>query len=145
MKKLRAGVIGLGRSGYDIHVHSMSRLPDLYEIAAVADPLADRVSEAVNAHGCKGFDDYRKMLDAGDLDIVVCATPSHLHVPVTLDVMKRGFNVLCDKPFARKAEEVDTLAATSKSTGKKLFVYTVKSMSLIKPAPGPPLSKGRGI
>ena len=101
MRKLRAGVIGLGRSGYDIHVHSMSLLPELYEIAAVADPLSDRVDEAVSAHGCAGFPDYESMLDAGELDVVINATPSHLHVPVTLGVMEKRFDVLCDKPAAR--------------------------------------------
>ncbi len=123
MEKLRAGVIGLGRSGYNIHVHSMSLLPDLYEIAAVADLLRDRVAEAEAAHGCRGFDDYRSMLDAGGLDVVVNATPSHLHVPVTIDVMERGFDVLCDKPLARRVEEVDSLIAKAAETGKRLFVF----------------------
>lgn len=37
--------------------------------------------------------------------------------------MERGFNVLCEKPFARKVSEVDALIAKSKETGKYLAVY----------------------
>jgi scyllo-inositol 2-dehydrogenase (NADP+) len=123
MKKLRAGVIGLGRSGYDIHVHTMSLLPDLYEVAAVADPLADRVAEATATTGCKGFADYRSMLDAGGLDLVVNASPSNFHVPITLDVLDRGFDIMCDKPFARRVAEVDELVAKAKAKGRRLFAY----------------------
>ena len=123
MKKLQAAVIGLGRSGYDIHVHSMSLVPDLFEVVAVADPLADRVEEAVAAVGCKGFDNYRAMLAETKADIVINATPSHFHVPVSLDVMDLGFDLICEKPLARRVADVDELIAKAKATQKRLFVF----------------------
>ena len=123
MKKIRAGVIGLGRSGYDIHVHTMALLPEMYEIAAVTDPIEARVSDAKKKHGCNGYSSYESMLDAEDLDLVVNAAPSHLHVPVSLDAMDRGFDVLCDKPLARRASEVDSLIAKRVTSGKRIFVY----------------------
>ena len=123
MKKLRVGVIGLGRSGYDIHCHLMSLLPERFEIAAVTDPIPARVAEAVESFGSTGFADYESMLASANLDLVVNASPSHFHVPVSLDVMDRGFDVLCEKPLARKAAEVDSLIAKRDSTGKRIFVY----------------------
>ncbi len=121
--KLRAAVIGQGRSGYSIHVHSMSLLPELYEIAAVADPIQERVDEAVEQTGCAGYTDYKEMLAAGGFDFVVNASPSHLHVPVSLEIMDAGFDVLCDKPLARYVSEVDKLIAKRDETGKRIAVF----------------------
>ena len=57
--------------------------------------------------------DYRDILDRKDLDLVINATPSNLHVPITLDLLNHGFNVLCEKPLARTVEEVDRLIEAS--------------------------------
>ena len=123
MKKLRVGVIGLGRSGYDIHCHLLSLLPEQFEIAAVTDPIATRVDEATRTFGCTGYVDYQSMLDSGNLELVVNASPSHLHVPISLDVMERGFDVLCEKPLARAASEVDSLIEKRDSTGRRIWVF----------------------
>ena len=123
MKKLRVGVIGLGRSGYDIHCHLMSLLPERFEIAAVTDPIPARVAEAVESFGSTGFADYESMLASANLDLVVNASPSHFHVPISLDVMERGFDVLCEKPLARAVSEVDSLIEKRNSTSRRIWVF----------------------
>ncbi len=121
--KLRAAVIGQGRSGFSIHVHSMGLIPELYEIAAVADPIQERVDEAVEKTGCKGYTDYKAMLTEGGFDFVVNASPSYLHVPISLEIMDAGYDVLCDKPLARYVSEVDELIAKSTDIGKRLAIF----------------------
>ncbi len=123
MRRIRVGVIGQGRSGHNIHVDAFKRMPGRYKVVAVADPLEGRCDDAVNATGCAAYADYKEMLRQGDLDLVVNATPSHLHVPVSLAVMDAGFNVLCEKPLARRTSDVDKLIAKSKETGKLLAVF----------------------
>jgi len=123
MKRLRVGIIGQGRSGYGIHVTSLQRMPDQYVVAAVADPIEGRCDDAVSACGCDGYTDYKALLRRDDLDLVVNSTPSHLHVPISLEIMDAGHNVLCEKPLARKASEVDRLIAKSEETGKLLAIY----------------------
>ena len=123
MKKIRVGVIGQGRSGYGIHVHSIQLLPSKYKVVAVADPLEGRCDDAVNATGCTPYKNYKDMLKRDDLDLVVNASPSHLHVPITLEIMDKGFNVLCEKPLARRATDVDKMIAKSRETGKLFAIY----------------------
>jgi predicted dehydrogenase len=91
----------------------------------VVDPLEDRRERAGREFGCEVFEDYRQLFERKDLnlDIVVNATPSYLHVPVSLDLLQHGFNVLCEKPLARKAEEVDDLVMAARKSGRILAIF----------------------
>ncbi|MBT3274520.1 MAG: Gfo/Idh/MocA family oxidoreductase [Spirochaetales bacterium] len=123
MKKLRTGIIGQGRSGCDIHAHLLELLPNKFTIAAVADPLEDRRKEAEERFGCTSFTDFREMVSSTKLDLVVNASPSYLHVPITAELLDGGYNVLCEKPLARRAAEVDDLTARAAASGAHLAVY----------------------
>jgi predicted dehydrogenase len=124
MNKLRVGIIGQGRSGFDIHADSIkSQVPDLYDVVAIADPLEGRCDDAVKLWGATPYSDYREMLRRNDLDLVVNASPSHLHVPISIEVMDAGHNLLCEKPLARRAADVDILINKSRETGKLLAIY----------------------
>lgn len=121
-KQIRVGIIGQGRSGYSIHV-AWLRHDRKYKIVSVAEPLADRRAQAEQELGAVAYEDHREMLKRDDLDLVVNATPSHLRVPVALDVLRAGINVLCEKPLARRAADVDRLIAASKKAKRVLAIY----------------------
>lgn len=126
MKKLNVAILGQGRSGRDIHAANLSRdvLKDKYQIAAIVEPLAKRRERAEKEYGCTIYDDYTELFGkSSEIDLVVNATPSHFHVPVTLDLLNNGFNVLCEKPLAKKAEEVDLLIETAAKNNKLLAVF----------------------
>ena len=125
MKRLRVGVIGQGRSGRDIHTEFLKKIPEKYEIAAVSDLLQDRCERAASEYGCPVFQDYREMLHKADLnlDFVLNSSFSHLHAPISKEIMEAGHHVLCEKPLAKTAEQVHELIATSKRSGKILAIY----------------------
>ncbi len=124
MKKLKVGVIGQGRSGKDIHAHLMTLMPDKFEISAVTDPLEERCVIARQKFQCDTFPTFDEMLaKRRDLDLVVNATPSYLHLPVTEEILRAGFNVLCEKPFGRRVADVDRVINTAKKSGKTLAIF----------------------
>lgn len=124
MKTLKVGIIGQGRSGHDIHAHTLTLLPDLFEITAVAEPLADRRKRARQDYLCEAFTSVEAMLKKrSDLDLIVNATPSQLHIPLTEQVLKAGFNVLCEKPFGRRVADVDRVIRTAARSRKTLAVF----------------------
>ncbi|MBN8216463.1 MAG: Gfo/Idh/MocA family oxidoreductase [Spirochaetes bacterium] len=127
MKQLRVGIIGQGRSGADIHAKYLVTDPDYFKIVAVADPIASRLEHAKKAYGydseCLLTTDYRDLLKIKDLDLVVNASQSHLHAPISLEFLRAGFNVLCEKPMARTVAEVDAMAAAAKKAGRTLAVF----------------------
>jgi predicted dehydrogenase len=123
MQVIRVGIIGQGRSGRNIHAHYLKTVPDKFKIVMVADLLEDRRQRAAQELACEVSTNYRDLLKRKDLDLIVNATFSHLHVPVTKECLKAGFRVLCEKPLARRARDVDTLMELSQKTGRLLAVY----------------------
>ncbi len=66
--------------------------------------------------------DYRKLLDRDDIHAVVIATPDHWHARQTIDALKAGKHVYCEKPMTHTVEEAREVAETVKSTGKVMTV-----------------------
>jgi len=124
MKQLKVAVLGQGRSGRDIHAAGLQQLKEKFQIEAIVEPLEKRRERAKKEYGCALYSDYRELFGQSEkIDLVINAAPSHFHVPVTLDLLKNGFNVLCEKPLAKTAEEVDLLIAAAKSSNKLLAVF----------------------
>jgi len=121
--KIRVAIIGQGRSGRDIHGHFLSRDTRRFEIVAVADLVEDRRCRAAQEYGCETYPDHRPLLKRNDLDLVIISTPSKFHVPYSLEFLKAGFNVLCEKPLASKVRDVDRLIAAAEKSGKVLAIF----------------------
>ena len=124
LKTIKTAILGQGRSGRGIHAKWLVKnLYDKFRIDAVIEPLEERRERAEKEFGCKTFEDYHHILDRKDLDLVINTTPSHLHFPITLDLINAGFNVICEKPLAGKVEEVDKLIKASKKSGKLFTIF----------------------
>ncbi len=125
MKKLRVGIIGQGRSGRDIHgAYFRSEAGrELYEVAAVSDLIEARRDRAVKEYGCDVYEDYGKLLERDDLDVVVNSTFSYLHCPISIEALKAGKNVVCEKPFSKYSMECEEMIRAAEEAGKTLTVF----------------------
>ncbi|MEK6797260.1 MAG: Gfo/Idh/MocA family oxidoreductase [Spirochaetota bacterium] len=125
--KIRTAIIGQGRSGADIHAKYLVTDPDKYTIVAVADPIQARMDRAAKVYNysadCKRYTDYHDLFKHTDIDLIVNASMSHMHVPITKEIMEAGFNVLCEKPLARTVKEVDMLVKTAEKTKKHFAIF----------------------
>ncbi len=125
MKKLNVAILGQGRSGWKIHGKAMLSANEMFETKAIVDPLKERRDKVAARYG-KNIDtyaDYTEILDRADIDLVINATPSHLHVETTKALMEHGFNVLCDKPLARRESEVQLLIDTAKANNVGFYIF----------------------
>jgi len=123
MNKIRVAIIGQGRSGRSIHGRYFLSGQDKYHVVAAVDQLEKRRKTAEKLFRCDTYENYKSLLNRNDIDLVVNASYSQQHVPITLDLLKNGFNVLCEKPLARRVEEVDMLIEASNESGKLLAVF----------------------
>ena len=123
MKSIRVAILGQGRSGRGIHAEYLRQVPKKFTIAAVADPMKDRRDRAVKEFGCDVYSNYKPILKRDDIDLVINATPSYLHVPYSLEFLNAGFNVLCEKPLAAKVNDVDRLIAAQKKSGRVFAIF----------------------
>ena len=125
MKKLNLAIIGQGRSGKDIHgVYYRSDKNVYFNVKYVveADEGRRKISQQIYP-GCETLCDYKELFDKTDIDVVVNASYSHQHYPITKDLLEHKFNVLVEKPFGRNRFECEDLIATAKKNGVVLAVF----------------------
>ena len=117
-------VVGVGRIGAR-HAEQIAGT-DGFQLAAVCDCSEEAIakfSAESEAEGVQVFDDYQKMVDAGPAQVMVIATPSHLHYDMTLAAIQAGMNVLVEKPMASSAKEGKEMLAAAERAGVFLTVH----------------------
>ncbi len=123
MKQLNVAIIGQGRSGYSIHAAHLLKDTERFKVKYVIDPIEHMRKNAEEKFGCKTFTDHTPLFDKKDIDLVINASPSHLHVPYSKEFLEKGFNVLCEKPLANKVSDVDELIAASQKSGALFAIF----------------------
>lgn len=120
MDTVRVGFIGVGARGSG-HVTAMLNI-DGVDIRAICDNHAPTLEAAVKQCLDKGrpkpaaFEDYRRVLDRDDVDIVIISTPWAQHVPMAVDAMRRGKHVFLEVPAATTVEGCWELVETAEQT-----------------------------
>ena len=123
-KPIRVAIIGQGRSGRDIHgAHFLSDKLGHYKVVAVVDAIEFRRKRAEAEYGCDSYADYHALFSRNDVDLVVNSTFSRDHYPVTLDLLRHGFHVVTEKPFANHAADCDEMIAAARESGATLAVF----------------------
>lgn len=119
---IRYAVLGLGRAGWNIHIHGLADRDDA-RVVAVADPLRARREEAAARFGCRTYRSLGPMLAQDDIDVVVVATPSHTHAADARRALKSGRHVVVEKPMAMSVAQADSVIATAQEADRRLFVH----------------------
>ena len=67
------------------------------------------------------FDRFEDVLCSDEVDIVLIATPNHLHQKLSIESLRAGKNVICEKPVMLSASQLEEVLAVAKECGR-LFV-----------------------
>ena len=121
-KRVRVGIVGLGRSGWGIHAASLQNpaAAAKYRVVAVTDPIQARVDEAKSAFGCRAYSGLQGLLADKEVELVVVATYNHEHAEHSIAAMHAGKDVLGEKPMATSLADADRMLAAAKETGRLL-------------------------
>ncbi len=124
---VNVALLGAGAQG-QVLTDAMLRIPGL-RFRAVCDIWAEyNQKRVVNIlrrykHEANGYDDYREMLDKEkELDAVVIATPDFWHAQHTVDCLKAGKHVYCEKEMSNTLEGARRMVAAARETGKVLQI-----------------------
>ena len=105
-------MIGFGWLG-QAHSRSLQRIPTLFadrtfdpELVVCSDPVPARREDAVASFGfAKGVEDWRRVLDDPDVDVVYIAAPNMVHVELVEAAAQAGKHVFCEKPVGGTPEQ----------------------------------------
>ncbi len=109
MKKVRWGVLSTAKIGVAKVIPGMrkSRYVDVAAIASRDLAAAEAVASSIGIE--KAYGSYDDLLADPDIDAIYNPLPNHLHVPLTLKAAEAGKHVLCEKPMALNAAELEQL------------------------------------
>lgn len=123
--KINVGVIGVNGMGWS-DTSSFMKIPEI-NIAALCD-VDDNVLNyrkyelAKNGMQTKTYDDYRKMLENKDLDVIIIGTPDHWHCLQMVEACEAGKDVYVEKPIGNSIEECNVMVAAQKKYNKAVQV-----------------------
>lgn len=125
MKKIKVAIIGCGTIASHSHIPAYMANPHV-EIKYFCDAMEERAEKMVQEHGCgQAVTDYRDILNDPDLDAVSICTPNHVHAEATIEFLRAGKHVLCEKPAGRTYEEALDMQKVQHETGKILCIGVV--------------------
>ena len=117
---LKVGLVGCGGiSG--AHVPAWDKTENA-ELVAVCDI---RPEKSARYPGHKCYEDFDKMLEENEFDIIDVCLPTFLHVEFALKAINKGINVLSEKPLSLNEADVDLLYDAAEKNGVKYMVAQV--------------------
>lgn len=107
---------GVGIIGYSIgkvHAHGWRGVEEVFhpakavpKLVAIAGRTRERVeTEAARFGFSRSYTDWKKLVADREVDIVDNCAPPHLHLPVCVEAVEAGKDIICEKPMARTAKE----------------------------------------
>ncbi|KQV24887.1 Gfo/Idh/MocA family oxidoreductase [Yonghaparkia sp. Root332] len=113
---IRTGIIGFGLSGRVFHAPFLATNP-AFELSAIATGSPERAAEARAAHPTARISSSPEALLefalAGGLDLVVLASPPHVHREQAIAALEAGAAVVIDKPFAPSVADAEAIIAAA--------------------------------
>jgi len=126
MKPLNIGLVGYGGIGR-VHAHAYRSINFHYALPAntvnvvgVATTRMESAEKGAKEIGCDFFtDDYHKLLERADIDVIDCTTPNNSHKEIVIAAAEAGKHIYCEKPLAMNPDEARAMAEAVEKAGVK--------------------------
>lgn len=106
---VNVGIIGAGRIGR-VHGESITYRIHNARVAAMADPYwTEDSGKWAKRLDIPAYDDYHRILDDPSIDAVLICSSTQTHVPISIEAIRAGKNVFCEKPISRDLSEIKTV------------------------------------
>lgn len=120
---MKYALIGCGRIATN---HMKAAINNNLEISAVCDIICDKMDELLAKHGLENeksirkYDDYKKMIEDVNPELVSIATESGNHAEIALYCIDNSINVIIEKPMAMSISDADEIIRRSEEKGVKV-------------------------
>ena len=120
---MKVGLIGRGSISY-AHMAAYDRMKaeqkDV-EIVACCDIRPEQMDDMGDVRKYTNIDTFLEA-EKGNLDYVDICLPTYLHTEVSIKAMKKGYNVLCEKPMTLTFEDAKQMCDVAKETQRLLMI-----------------------
>ena len=120
---IRVAIVGTGGIA-NAHIQAYLQFPERCRIAYLVDIVPEKARRMREKYGLDAevFDDHQALLPLRDIDLVDVCTPPYVHAQISINCLRSGKNVVCEKPMAASLEECDQMLRARDESGKKLSI-----------------------
>ena len=130
MKNYKVGVIGTGMGSTVLEVNKFSDIK--MEVIGICSKSIKRAENYKSLFDLKyAFDDYRKLIEVHEIDIIAVFSPDHLHAQHCLEALNAEKHVICTKPLVTSLDDAKEIVKIVKEknlkflTGLEFFSFLV--------------------
>ena len=127
-KKIRTGLIGLGRIGWEYHSREIYE-NEFFELISVSDLNNQYLDETTTKYNCKGYSNFQDLIFNDNLDLIVIASPTILHYPMLVSSLEVGKNIICEKPLVLNYKEALHIKELAEKYSSIITTYQPKRLS----------------
>lgn len=120
--KIKVGLWGLGRAGWNMHCEEIAKFNDEFELVAGCDLLPDRCREFEERYRRPAYPAEQAFLNDSEIELVSIATYSQDHVKDTRLALEHGKLVFLEKPVALSVAEGEELRRLDRQYPNRLFI-----------------------
>jgi phthalate 4,5-cis-dihydrodiol dehydrogenase len=120
MRKLRLGIVGLGRA-FTLMRPTFIGSPEI-EMVAAADPRPEARHQFVHEFHGTAYEDIDALVRDPSIDAVYIASPHQFHAAQTIAAAAARKHILVEKPMALNLAEARAMIAATKKAAVKLIV-----------------------
>ena len=128
-KIVRIAIVGVGSRGKNAYGLELLNMKDRAKVVAVADIDPERLALAGDAHGVPDemrFPSAEAMLAMPRLaDAMLVCTQDRQHVPHAVAALKKGYDVMMEKPISPKLEDLQEITKVARENGRRVVVCHV--------------------
>lgn len=118
---VRIGIIGVGQIGTR-HLEAYREIREA-RIVAVSDLFPERLEAALRKlEGAAAVPNFCDLLKRDDIDAVDVCVHNNKHAPITIEALKAGKHVYCEKPMAGAYRDAEEMLHTSRETDRRLHI-----------------------
>jgi UDP-N-acetyl-2-amino-2-deoxyglucuronate dehydrogenase len=115
---IKFAIVGCGRIAQRHSEHISKR----GQLVAVCDVVEDKALQLATAYGAKAYTSYTEMLaNESSIDVIAVCSPNGLHAQHSIEGLKAGFHVLCEKPMGLSVKECGEMIQAAERANKRLF------------------------
>ncbi len=120
---IRVAIVGTGGIAH-AHMEAYQTLKERCEVVALVDIIPGKARRFMEEFhlSCDTYENHEELLPRRDIDLVDVCTPPYVHASISINCLRSGKNVVCEKPMAASLEECDAMLKARDESGKLLSI-----------------------
>ncbi len=118
---MKAAIIGCGKIAQVRHIPEYRDNPEA-ELWGLYDVNQERARKLADPYQCRAYSSVEELLEDPEIDGVSVCAANYAHASLTIQALKAGKHVLCEKPMAVTLKECEDMVHAAKESRKLLMI-----------------------